>query len=149
MPGEKLSATPLRQRAVTGIVARTPENEFSSVPCQQRQACMITHEWYHAKNTPNLNKRNPLSVDFQQLSGLNGWGTRTRTRKGRTRICSVTITPYPKLFSLATDLCLNCGCKGTTFSATAKTFWYFFLKKLNFFGILRCNRIKCCNFVAS
>ena len=25
-----------------------------------------------------------------------GWGTRTRTRKGRTRICSVTITPYPK-----------------------------------------------------
>ena len=23
------------------------------------------------------------------------WGTRTRTRKGRTRICSVTITPYP------------------------------------------------------
>ena len=27
------------------------------------------------------------------------WGTRTRTRKGRTRICSVTITPYPKLGS--------------------------------------------------
>ena len=25
-----------------------------------------------------------------------GWGTRTRTRKGRTRICSVTITPCPK-----------------------------------------------------
>ena len=35
------------------------------------------------------------------LSGLFvGWGTRTRTRKGRTRICSVTITPYPKLYPL-------------------------------------------------
>ncbi len=25
------------------------------------------------------------------------WDTRTRTRNDRTRICSVTITPYPKL----------------------------------------------------
>ena len=25
------------------------------------------------------------------------WDTRTRTRKGRTRICSVTITPYPNV----------------------------------------------------
>ena len=28
------------------------------------------------------------------------WGTRTRTRKGRTRICSVTITPYPNHYVL-------------------------------------------------
>ena len=27
------------------------------------------------------------------------WGTRTRTRKGRTRICSVTITPYPNVIA--------------------------------------------------
>ena len=27
-----------------------------------------------------------------------GWDTRTRTKNGRTRICSVTITPYPNDF---------------------------------------------------
>ena len=27
------------------------------------------------------------------------WDTRTRTRKNRTRICCVTITPYPKVIS--------------------------------------------------
>ena len=42
-------------------------------------------------------QKKSLSADFQRLSDLIfGWGTRTRTRKGRTRICSVTITPYPK-----------------------------------------------------
>ena len=28
------------------------------------------------------------------------WDTRTRTRKNRTRICCVTITPYPKILHL-------------------------------------------------
>ena len=28
------------------------------------------------------------------------WDTRTRTRKGRTRICSVTITPYPNVIQI-------------------------------------------------
>ncbi len=49
----------------------------------------------HAKNTPIVSKKNPLSTDFQQLSGLICWDTRTRTKNDRTRICSVTITPYP------------------------------------------------------
>ena len=28
---------------------------------------------------------------------FSGWDTRTRTKNDRTRICSVTITPYPKI----------------------------------------------------
>ena len=43
------------------------------------------------------------------------WDTRTRTRKGRTRICSVTITPYPNVFARLKPLFLVCECKGTNF----------------------------------
>ena len=32
---------------------------------------------------------------FQAIGFLCCWGTRTRTKNDRTRICSVTITPYP------------------------------------------------------
>ena len=46
------------------------------------------------------------------------WGTRTRTKNDRTRICSVTITPYPNV--------LICGCKGTAFFGMRKNFNYFF-----------------------
>ena len=56
-----------------------------------------------------------LSVSF-------GWGTRTRTRKGRTRICSVTITPYPKMF-VASEL--SC-------SVLRVQRYYFFLNYQNF-----------------
>ena len=52
---------------------------------------------------------------LQQLSDFNSWGTRTRTRKGRTRICSVTITPYPKLNPRIWSKSLICGCKGSVF----------------------------------
>ena len=33
------------------------------------------------------------------------WDTRTRTRKNRTRICCVTITPYPKVISAIRNKC--------------------------------------------
>ena len=58
-----------------------------------------------------------LSTDLQLLSDSHCWGTRTRTRKGRTRICSVTITPYPNLSICHrhTPVRLICGCKGTAF----------------------------------
>ena len=43
------------------------------------------------------------------------WGTRTRTRKGRTRICSVTITPYPNHYVLYWNFIAlkSCLCWGT------------------------------------
>ena len=49
-----------------------------------------------------------------------GWGTRIRTRKGRTRICSVTITPYPKLKSFAGANLSFAGAKVVLFSETTK-----------------------------
>ena len=64
------------------------------------------------------------------------WDTRTRTRNDRTRICSVTITPYPNIIAISSILFLNCGCKGTTFFWITKIFRHFFLKNLNFFCFL-------------
>ena len=61
------------------------------------------------------------------------WDTRTRTRNDRTRICSVTITPYPNIIATSTGWFLNCECKGTTFFWITKIFRHFFLKYLNFF----------------
>ncbi len=60
-----------------------------------------------------------------ETSLLSGWGTRIRTRKGRTRICSVTITPYPKTLS-AIDLLSNAGAKVVTFPQKTKFFLSFF-----------------------
>ena len=59
------------------------------------------------RNLTRNNMKNPLIVVDERaslMSGSNCWGTRTRTRKGRTRICSVTITPYPKLEVHFSDL---------------------------------------------
>ena len=69
----------------------------------------------HAKNTPILNKRNSLSVDFQLLSELSSWVTRIRTGNDRTKTCSVTITPSP-----------NCGCKGNNFNSFQRKICHFF-----------------------
>ncbi len=90
--------------------------------------------------------RNPFV--YWDFGSLICWGTRTRTRKGRTRICSVTITPYPNHIHFCNSL-PNCGCKGTTISEITKTFCNFFLKKLIFFHFLHHNRIKSRTFVAS
>ena len=58
--------------------------------------------WMVAKLPNSFNVYKTKSTNYKKiakclllLSGFLGWGTRTRTRKGRTRICSVTITPYP------------------------------------------------------
>ena len=57
-----------------------------------------------------------------------GWDTRTRTRKGRTRICSVTITPYP---NMCCNLFPYCECKGTNYFYNNNVFRKFFLIKSN------------------
>ena len=59
-----------------------------------------------------LPKKKSLSTDIQQPSDYLCWGTRTRTKNDRTRICSVTITPYPNQNAL---FFLLCGCKGSAF----------------------------------
>ena len=87
---------------------------------------------YHGKNTGILQKKNRQVVDLQRLSGLKCWGTRTRTKNDRTRICSVTITPYPTVFARRTPLFSICACKGTTFSRITKTFRGKNIKKRNF-----------------
>ena len=55
------------------------------------------------------------------------WGTRTRTRKGRTRICSVTITPYPNA-SLVLQIA---GAKLVLFSELPNFFTWNLQKKSN------------------
>ena len=71
------------------------------------------------------------------------WGTRTRTRKGRTRICSVTITPYPKL----EEQFPNCGCKGSGFFRNNKEKTHFFIKNPKIFCFYCTFRIIPCIFV--
>ena len=61
------------------------------------------------------------------------WDTRTRTRKNRTRICCVTITPYPNVNPHPLGSSCFYECKGTTFLPTAKTFPDFFYQNLNFY----------------
>ena len=63
------------------------------------------------------------------------WGIRTRTRKGRTRICSVTITPYPNFLAsplkLASDFSIA-SAKVRSFSEFSKLFADFFFENLYF-----------------
>ena len=56
-----------------------------------------------------------------------GWDTRTRTRNDRTRICSVTITPYP---IVVTTIILIASAKVAIFSVPAKQIVRFFIKKI-------------------
>ena len=69
-----------------------------------------------------IKKREPQRVLFC-------WDTRTRTRNDRTRICSVTITPYPKICCI---LFLECSCKGIECNANMQIFKWLFYEKLNF-----------------
>ena len=63
--------------------------------------------------------QNKKRLPCVETSLLSGWGTRI-TRKGRTRICSVTITPYPKLKSFAGANLSFAGAKVALFSETTK-----------------------------
>src|SRR5574344_1953426 len=77
---------------------------------------------------------------IKRLSDLCGWDTRTRTKNGRTRICSVTITPYPNFLFCSPNR--DCECKGTHFFEVCNFLAYFFLKKLQnneFLGYIRQN----------
>ena len=70
--------------------------------------------------------------DAQQpfLKSCRCWSTRTRTWNDRTRICSVTITPYSNLFKVRTSTrgISLLRCKVTKFSLTANLRLYFFDK---------------------
>ena len=56
------------------------------------------------------------------------WDTRTRTRKGRTRICSVTITPYPNRY-----VCVKTCCNQVPLRFQVQNY-YFLVKLPNFFA---------------
>ena len=66
-------------------------------------------------------KKSKLKI---QLGLRSSWDTRTRTRNDRTRICSVTITPYPIVFS--NRHCLIASAKVRTFFFPPKLFPTFF-----------------------
>ena len=70
---------------------------------------MNRQEMVHPQNS--LKQKKHLSKKKDAL----GWDTRIRTRNDRTRICSVTITPYPNVFFVVAMSFLNCECKGNTF----------------------------------
>ena len=88
-------------------------------------------------------KKNAKVWNFQHLSVLSCWGTRTRTRKGRTRICSVTITPYPNALVAHRMSFPNCGCKGTEFFSFhqifSQLFSLFSKKTSKFHDYARCS----------
>ena len=71
-------------------------------------------------------KEKLLSTEFQLLSNFLCWGTRTRTRKGRTRICSVTITPYPTVVCATRCHSWFAGAKVQHFPELPKFFSTFF-----------------------
>ena len=78
------------------------------------------------------------SADIQQLGDFVCWGTRTRTKNDRTRICSVTITPYPNTLTASrTPLFRFCGCKGRMFFSNTQRKSHFFLKKRKILGKVR------------
>ena len=82
----------------------------------------VSYSYYFLKH-----KKSATSKDCALLC----WDTRTRTRKGRTRICSVTITPYPN--TLATVLLLIASAKVRRNSGITKYFRDFFLFYLKIF----------------
>ena len=61
-----------------------PQGESSGVYCYEYS---IKQNSYKQKNI----------FHYWKMPYRMSWDTRTRTRNDRTRICSVTITPYPKL----------------------------------------------------
>ena len=71
-------------------------------------------------------------ASFQKKDAL-GWDTRIRTRNDRTRICSVTITPYPNVFLLLQCYFLIASAKVILFSEPTKFFSTFLSKNVIFF----------------
>ena len=88
---------------------------------------MNRQEMVHPQNS--LKQKKHLSKKKDAL----GWDTRIRTRNDRTRICSVTITPYPNVFLLLQCHFLIASAKVTLFSEPTKFFSTFFSKIVIFF----------------
>mgnify|MGYP006968329272 FL=1 len=88
---------------------------------------MNRQEMVHPQNS--LKQKKHLSKKKDAL----GWDTRIRTRNDRTRICSVTITPYPNVFLLLQCHFLIASAKVTLFSEPTKFFSTFLSKIVIFF----------------
>ena len=84
-------------------------------------------EMTHPQNSLKQKK-----ASFQKKDAL-GWDTRIRTRNDRTRICSVTITPYPNVFLLLQCHFLIASAKVILFSEPTKFFSTFLSKNVIFF----------------
>ena len=78
---------------------------------------------YHGKITGKIGQRKSQPPYFQAIGILSCWGTRTRTKNDRTRICSVTITPYPNHFAI--NLLLFAAAKVAVFCEQAKEKHFF------------------------
>ena len=134
-----------------------PSNRYSSTS--------LTLRWENIFNQ-YPNKRKSAQLLKSTIERLSCWGTRTRTRKGRTRICSVTITPYPKLrltksvqiecreLALCRDAAWLrrsksqiCDCKGSGFFRNNKEKTHFFIKNPKIFCFYCTFRIIPCIFV--
>ena len=93
----------------------------------------------HLSLTRHNDKGQP--VDQQPIALCNSWDTRIRTWNDRTRICSVTITPYP---NSRHNPNLNCVCKVRRFflmsQAYLDIFFYFTRKKHNALAVYPCSK---------
>ena len=78
-----------------------------------------------------INKIKPQPFAIGQIIAAFCWGTRTRTRKDRTRICSVANYTIPQTFFVS-RFPLDYGCKFTGFFHIYQTKVHFFLKKIAF-----------------
>ena len=72
--------------------------------------------------------KNAIFHHSDKIMALNRWGTRTRTRKDRTRICSVANYTIPQTFFVS-RFPLDYGCKFTGFFHIYQTKVHFFWKK--------------------
>ena len=73
-------------------------------------------------------QKNAIFHHSDKIMALNRWGTRTRTRKDRTRICSVANYTIPQTFFVS-RFPLDYGCKFTGFFHIYQTKVHFFWKK--------------------
>ena len=94
---------------------------------EKHRILMNRQEMVHPQNS--LKQKKHLSKKKDALS----WDTRIRTRNDRTRICSVTITPYPNVFLLLQCHFLIASAKVTLFSEPTKFFSTFLSKIVIFF----------------
>lgn len=139
-----LHSLAIRRRGVFSYRIYTPKNKHLSVRKYQQiirvsGQCKKNGKKFLYLATPpvpvanlsgNSKKAKRQVIEHQSLAFYLRWDTRTRTKNDRTRICSVTITPYPNVFT--TRLQPHCVCKVTAFFRFSKINWEFFHKKAKF-----------------